>query len=865
MTNLVSGESDKFQRRRWFYAAKLKKFKLKSRIIVWAALIVSAWASQGLAQKKIDPPEHVIWRGHAPEMEPMPRPRSPAIVRSKLKADDLVGSGPMCQAAKYSDPEIRDCDLRKSSLEPLRNLQVGLMQNEGARFAQDLRRDYFSNVRSSLLSQYAAAAWLGRGNPLNEKNNGLLTRSIEAASRKCTGESAAPFSEITHEIERIDPLAELGLKKVPQDHIDRSRNFVLKRMLIAWVEVNRIERFLSDRPISKEEKQSLRNRLRRIRETYPLVAGSNEGYSLRQLAEVYYGQVFNQDSTASHPQIDQILFPDEQNSYSSIVPGTQTRQGNEAMVNLILQNPLHPKVEAEMQSLMASSISKSFDSVGALCELNPCQTMQLDLEATARKLNQLPSGKREIASRAACSCSLMTPTEYVASGKQLLMVGGAIGGLVLCPFTFGIGCYGSAVAGAALALSSAANTYGAIKDHSQIEPLVRTVMSLPGLSEDEKRKILMDDNEITGRVLGGVAGTLIGGVPGPALVKRGTKVLTDPEAFRPIAKATVTGEKLLQSSSKQIDELAKSGATFERASGDKMTYLEGGVKYNWDTVKYASTESSYGELLVIKSLPKPALKGSLNTNALSHPQMADYLKKMDELGLNLVVDTSLREINVGAYYWAKTRVIALRPESTWQTFLHEFQHAQFDAFILPRIKALREAVQVEGKSLRDVLPSKLIAEYGEKEVGRLEKLLRNGNANTGIAETMSTARELDALGWRQFLPGPAQGPRIYGAKHRVDSLEQIKAAGLDLTESQSREVLKGRAVVVLSHGYNYLAGFGGLAAVPYVVVKSAPDVVEIIRDVRMIYNSKTGDVIVQTPDGKIIRTSYEKSAVLTDR
>lgn len=853
MISLVTDKFEKFRRRWKLGAAKHSFFNQKSSFIVLSALIAFIWISpvSVIAQEKKTLYERMNSKNS--------NQQSKLVFGSEYEAEDLIGSGPTCKSKKDNYPEIGNCGLRKSSIEPIRDLQITLIRNEGTRFAQDLKKDYFSKIRSSLVSQYAAATWLGKANPLDGKDSRYLKKAIESASQKCDGESTNQFRDIKSEIEKIDPLAELGLKKIPQDHLEKSRDFFLKRMLIAWVDLNRIERFLTDRPIGKEEKQKLRERQRKIRETYPLVASSNDAYSLRQLAKVYYGQIFDQDSTKSHPQIDQILFPDDKNSYSLIEPGKQIRQGNEAMINLILQSPINPKVEAEIQSLMTSSISKSFESVGAFCELNPCQTMQLDLNTTAKKMNQLPQGN-SVVSKAACSCNLMTPTEYVGSGKQLLMAGAAIGGLVLCPFTFGIGCYGSAAAGAALALSSAANTYGAIKDHNQMEPLVRTVMSLPGLSEDERKKILTDDNEVTGRVLGGVAGTALGGVPGPALLRRGTNILTSAEAFRPIAKATVNGEKLLKSTSSQIEELNKMGVKFKKDTGG-ITSVEGDVKWWPDNVKYSKgnlPEEHYGDILKVTQLPPPSQGAGLMSNAFKHPEMAEYLKKMDEMGIDLVVDTSLRGTGTGAYYWGRTNVIALRPDSSWQTFLHEFQHAQFDAFIRPKMGMLKDAVQVEGRSIKDVLPRNVVNEYGEKEIARLEKLLRQGHTERGINETMSTSRELDALGWKQYIPGVGS-PRSYGATHRVNSLAELKESGVSLTETQSKSLMKGRAEVILSYAYDIGGAVGGIAATPIVVIKSASGAFELYRNINMIYNQKTGDVIVQTPDGRTIRTSYEKN------
>lgn len=784
----------------------------------------------------------------------------PGFKEPTLKGDDLVGNSGTCTSIK-KDKEFSKCDLRNKAFESIVPIQNNLIEAEGIKLAQSIKHDYFQRIRSSLISQYAAAKWLGKEDPLKGDNGKSLSAAIESASAKCTGENANQFSEIKSKVNAVKPEEELGLKEASSDQLEKSREFFLKRMLIAWIETNRIERIPSYRPVTEEDKKKHQDRLRRISETYPLLGNSGQDATLRQLTKTYYGNSFDQDSTRYHPQIEQILFPKKEKGRLPTEPSEDIDQDGEDMISRILSKPLHPKLEAELRSLMAKTMTSSFESISAFCELDPCQSMQLDLDLTAGLIRW--SQEKNLLIKAACSCELRTASEYVGTGKQLLMAGGTIGGLVLCPFTFGLGCYGSAIAGGALALSSAANTYGAIKDHYQIAPLVKTADALPGLFEREKSRIKKDDREISGRVLEGAVGTVLGVLPGPSAIKSGTKIITSAETFRPLAKATVSSERVLASTESQIKELKQAGVGFEKDS-TRMTYVEENVKHFPQDINYAkgtNGESYYGEILKVTKLPPATKNANLGTNAFEHPEMEQYLKKMNDMGIDLVVDTSIRNAGAGAYYLGETKVIALRPGSTWQTFIHEFQHAQFDAFIKPRFESLQKAVQVEGRSLKEVLHVKVNNEYGEREVRRLEKLLKQGHTDLGVNESMSTARELDALGWKKYIPyGTGRSPRVYGAKHRVNSLSKLKESGITLTKEQSRDLMKSRGAAVLAYAYDPAVGVAGIAAVgtPVLLLRKPSGEINVQRNINMIYNEKSGDVIVQTPDGKVIRTSYEK-------
>jgi hypothetical protein len=783
-----------------------------------------------------------------------------------LEANDLRGDSRRCQEARAAYPHIDQCDLNANS--PA-NVGNALMQAgdhaAGRALSRSVIRSLMVQAQNSFRSQFAAAAWLGGENPQARRSQ-VLQRAMREAEAKCGNAQpenfASDFAQIKNGLDSMDQrgaVRELGLEAVPQEHLDFSQEFIQKRMLIAWIEMNRIDRFLTDRALSNEQKQALRSRQARIRETYPMIAAAPEAYTLRQLARAHYPEVFSTDSTAAHPELDRILFPGADNRFEQVNPGNQRRQGNEGLVNQILSQPLVPQIKDELLSAMRTSLSQSLRSIGELCQLDPCQSLNLSLPMTQTVLNTMSAppatDMRSAGFRAACSCRLGTRTEYVSGTTQLYLAGATLGGIVLCPFTFGVGCYGAAAASAGLAGAAAANTYGAIQDARHLAPLARTVAALPGLTDQERNRILTEANQASGRVIAGVAETAVGGLTlGPA-VRSGARILSDPDTFRPIARSTMNGDDLARSAARQREELDQMGVGY-RPDPDVITSVGGDVRYYPDNIRYtpgAQAGHHYGEILRIERLPPSVSGANLRTPALQHPEMAREIERLKEMGVDVVVDTSLRGSSTGAYFWSHTNVIAIRPNSTWQTFRHEVQHAEFDRFIAPRLSSLREAVTVEGRSAREVLSMRGNAAYTDREIRRLESLIRNQHATRGIDESLATGRELDELGWRRYVPILDRGARTYGATHRVDSLRELRDRGIELTQIQRQNLMAGRATLVMSHAYDVGGPAAGVVGVPTVLYQSSDGIIQVYRDVAAYFNERTGDILVQTPDGRVIR------------
>ncbi|MBK7890669.1 MAG: hypothetical protein IPJ84_07440 [Bdellovibrionales bacterium] len=470
---------------------------------------------------------------------------SAAVQAVEYQAGDLLGSSVTCADRQQKYRGLAQCDLRQSS-SSLGDIQTQLIRGEGEKLSRALRKDYFSQIETALTSQFQAATWLAGENLLRGEYavaGGSLQKAIDSATAKCSGEERSLLESLSANFKNAKASDALSFASLPQEYADQPKEFVQKRMLIAWLEINRIERFLTDRPLSKVQKQELRTRLEKIRATYPLVATSHGAYTLSQLALIDYGQVTFVDSTQPHPQIDQILFPSEVDGKYAVIPaGKNKQQGHEGLVNQILAQPLTPRVEKEIRTLMVSSLKNSFESIGGLCQLNACQTMQLSLPTTASKINDMADESQNLTTAAACSCKLMVPTEMVGTGAQLMMAGTAIGGAVLCPFTLGMGCFVSAASTAGLTVASAANTYGAMKDLKQAKPIGVAARALPGLSNESRAAAKQAENQAVGRVIGGLAMTATGAISGSQMVRQGAdarEVLST--AWRPANPSEMAG------------------------------------------------------------------------------------------------------------------------------------------------------------------------------------------------------------------------------------------------------------------------------------------------------------------------------------
>lgn len=181
-----------------------------------------------------------------------------------------------------------------------------------------------------------------------------------------------------------------------------------------------------------------------------------------------------------------------------------------------------------------------------------------------------------------------------------------------------------------------------------------------------------------------------------------------------------------------------------------------------------------GKVLELEGLPAPVRPGTPDTPALLHPKMRRYFDKMKEYGYALGIDTSLEQTNAGAYFRASDRLIAIRRNTSWTSFLHEFQHLEFDRYIAPDFGYIREALH-SGKRLRDVLPRDVVRAWGRQRTTQLESLIGKRVPYRAVNETMAVEAELESLGWKRYQPRVGTVAAKYALRHQITELERVAA------------------------------------------------------------------------------------------
>jgi hypothetical protein len=262
--------------------------------------------------------------------------------------------------------------------------------------------------------------------------------------------------------------------------------------------------------------------------------------------------------------------------------------------------------------------------------------------------------------------------------------------------------------------------------------------------------------------------------------------------FKPINRpSSIHVDDVLAQTSIDLKALEKMGVKFSKSYDP--TSLNSNVKI-WKITKLETSPEqleNYGKVLNIDKLPPPGTATGPKTNAFFHPEMARHKAELEQMGYRLTVDTSIPFTGAGAYHWSYTKVVSLRPDSTWQTFLHEFQHAEFSHYLKRSFSWLESRVS-SGSTLHDSMSPQLIEKLGTDRVKRLETLLKRGVPQNAINETLSVDAELRAMGFRRYIPGLGTGAKKYALRHQITDLNKIAESGGTLTTKQSKTLSEAK-------------------------------------------------------------------------
>lgn len=262
-----------------------------------------------------------------------------------------------------------------------------------------------------------------------------------------------------------------------------------------------------------------------------------------------------------------------------------------------------------------------------------------------------------------------------------------------------------------------------------------------------------------------------------------------------------------------------------------------------------------GKVLEIEGLPPPVRPGTPDTPALLHPKMRHYFEKMREYGYALGLDTSLEQTHAGAYFRESDRLIGIRRNTSWTSFLHEFQHLEFAHYISPDYGYIRESIR-SGRRLKDVLPPEVLKAWGPRRTAHLESLMGKRLPSLAVNETMAVEAELESIGWKRYQPRVGTVAAKYALRHQITELGKVAAKRplsprekLTLWEAQRRYDVMNAWDTWLPRtagGTALGAGVMGATALTWNALRFD------VSRYREIYYDNDGNIVGVEPSGKLV-------------
>jgi hypothetical protein len=322
--------------------------------------------------------------------------------------------------------------------------------------------------------------------------------------------------------------------------------------------------------------------------------------------------------------------------------------------------------------------------------------------------------------------------------------------------------------------------------------------------------------------------------------------------FKPVdVPTTVKAADVIRQTENDIAALKQLGVEVRARPG--VTHLQANVeRWKETTLEVApGGKADYGKLFNVEKLPPAGKATGAGTNAFLHPEMAAYKAKLESMGYRLTVDSSLPFTGAGGYHAGHSKIIALSPHSTWGTFVHEFQHAEFAQFVARDFEAFQAAVG-RGHSVRELLPQRALAEFSPEKLDRLQKLMDKGLPSQAVNESLSVAEQLKAMGFRRYLPGAGSGEAKYALKHQVTELNAIVEGGGKLTDVQARTLAGAKRRHAALAAYEKGTAAAAIVGVGTAGIAVPGAVYDYLHDpssyAQIIYDTK-GNAFGQQPDG----------------
>ena len=267
----------------------------------------------------------------------------------------------------------------------------------------------------------------------------------------------------------------------------------------------------------------------------------------------------------------------------------------------------------------------------------------------------------------------------------------------------------------------------------------------------------------------------------------------------------VTKQKLIKAHNREIERLAGMGIQYREIpniEGYVIRELRANFKDVWENphvsenVRQAMIEGTVRGLGF--DFRSPPVKNVLRIEkvasgkkhdrslgpALSHRNMEARIREAEARGVRVVVDTSLENTKdrgqITGYYDTSKRILAIRSNSSWHVFEHEFQHMLFDTYIRDDFQSMGKMVRFgigKGQSsseMRNALPDRVRRNWTQREQDTIIRYLKDDLPENSLNERLSVDRQLSVLGWRRYTP---YGQRVgnYATRHLINDLDSLES------------------------------------------------------------------------------------------
>ena len=355
-------------------------------------------------------------------------------------------------------------------------------------------------------------------------------------------------------------------------------------------------------------------------------------------------------------------------------------------------------------------------------------------------------------------------------------------------------------------------------------------------------------------LLGGAALGLKGG-------KWAARILSGVATEKKIARVTSEGIEYSQSTSKALSTRLAQYLPDQKKALDKMGVAYGDLKDSravgaapvqserQAAGKGIQAEPGIDDQIEVKSGARTTKTRSAITRALEHPDFPAELERLHKEGYQVVIDPTLSHPNgtVKAVHAGRAKIISLRPDSNWATFMHEVQHQYFSKFIFDTYNDLSLSVR-SGHDIRSTIPDEVRAKYTSKQIDELEKYMKAEMPEIAANERLSGMQENELYGFRRYL-GQSEGDS-YTDSFARKALEKLASNGtLTAPQQQILNEIKARAREEKFIATAPIAGSvaGGLAAAPVIIhYLFKPSTNEVL-----IRDSKSGSYLYIKPDDEV--------------